>query len=296
VNAPLGFRRSALLLLALLALARPAGAQHVLLAEDGGQMYLVCSANGAKPRVQKDGKVVLIDPQGFALREVPEFAPVFVAIRNVNVRSTVASSGGGGGQVNNDFYFTADFKSDSLLTDVFVVLALDTQRGGKRLFLWEIGILEPGKTKTATIEAPMDSPIGAGDYSLRLFAGGAEVMQTLLSAGETDAGMSHMVAARIKDVHNAPPRFFFGPRPEYPPELKKANLRGQAVVSVRIGTNGSVFDPVVKSATDPAFGAAALQAVKFWYFLPRVKNDYPVETKADIPIVFSPPQPAGGGP
>ena len=96
----------------------------------------------------------------------------------------------------------------------------------------------------------------------------------------------------IKDVHEAPPNFFFGPRPEYSPELKKANLRGQAVISVRIGTNGDVFDPVVKSATDTAFGLAALQAVRLWHFLPRVRNDYPVETKVDIPVVFSPPKPA----
>lgn len=285
-------RRFALLLLALVVLARPAAAQHVLLAEDAGQMYLVCGAIEAKPRVQKGDKAVLIDPQGYALREVPEFAPVFVAIRNVDVRSSVTSSSNGGGQMNNDFFFTADFESDTLLTDVFVVLALDTQRGGKRLFLWEIGVLEPHKTKSATIKAPMDSPIGAGNYTVRLFVGGAEVFQTLLSSGETENGLAHMVAARIKDVHEAPPKFFFGPRPEYPAELKKANLRGQAVISVRIGTNGDVFDPVVKSATDPAFGAAALRAVRLWHFLPRVRNDYPVETKVDIPVVFSPPKPA----
>jgi hypothetical protein len=29
-----------------------------------------------------------------------------------------------------------------------------------------------------------------------------------------------------------------------------------------------------------------------WHFLPRVRNDFPVETKVDIPVVFSPPKPA----
>ena len=51
---------------------------------------------------------------------------------------------------------------------------------------------------------------------------------------------------------------------------------------------------MVKSATDPAFGAAARQAVKFWSFLPRVKNAHPAETKADSPVVFSPPNLAAG--
>jgi TonB family protein len=291
VNAPPRLRLFALSL-AFLALNRPVSAQHVLLAGDGDQLFLVSSANGAKPRVQKDGKPVLIDPRGFALQDVPEFAPVFVAVTNVDARTEVTSTSQGGGQVNNTFYFTGDFKCASELTDVFVVLALDSERGGKRLFLWEVGTLAPNKTKSVTIAAPMNGPMGAANYNIHLFAGGAEVLQSMLSSGDTDRGLSRMVADRIKDVHNAPPQFFLGPRPEYPPALKKANLKGQAVVSVRIGAHGDVFDPAVKSATDPAFGAAALQAVKFWRFLPRVRDDYPVETKVDIPIVFSPPAPA----
>lgn len=272
-----------------------ASAQHVLVADEGGQAYLVCSANGAIPRVQKDGKIVAINPHGFELREVSEFAPLFVSIRNVNVRTAYASTHGGDGPLNNDFYFNADFESDRRLTDVFVVIALDTQLAGKTLFLWEIGTLEANKTKRASIIAPMNGPMGSGRYEVHLFTGGAEVMQTLLSSGETENGLNRMVAARIKDVQSAAPKFFFGPRPAYPSELRKSNVEGSATVSIRIGTNGEVFDPVVKSATAPEFGDAALQAVKLWRFLPRVKNGYPMETTADVPIVFAQPNPAAAG-
>jgi TonB family protein len=51
----------------------------------------------------------------------------------------------------------------------------------------------------------------------------------------------------------------------------------------------------VKSATDPAFGEAALRAVRIWRFLPKVKDDNPVETKVDIPIVFARPKPVADG-
>ena len=264
----------------------------MLVAEDGGQMLLVCGANGTEPRVQKDGKIVPITPHGFALREVPEFAPFFVSVRNVSVRTTYTSMQSGTGQLNNDFYFNADFETDYRLTDVFVVIALDTVRAGKTLFLWEVGTLEPHKIKGVSIIVPMDSPIGSGRYNVHLFSGGAEVMQSLLPFGESEAALDRMVASRIKDVHNAAPRFFFGPSPVYPPELKAANLKGHAIVSVRIGANGAVYDPLVKSATDPAFGEAALRAVRIWRFLPRVKDDYPVETKVDVPIVFAQPNPA----
>jgi TonB family protein len=283
-----GLRPIALLLLTLQLTAQSVSAQHVLVAGDGGQMFLVCSANGDVPRVEKEGKVVPIIPHGFALREVPEFAPFFVKVSNVNVRTTYAD----GGQLNNDFYFNADFEADSRLTDVFVVLALDSERAGKTLFLWGIGTLDPKKAKGVSIIVPMDSAIGSGRYQVHLFSGGAEVLQSLVPFMESETALDRMVASRIKDVHNAAPKFFFGHAPEYPPELKKANLKGRAIVSVRIGPNGAVYDPIVKSATDPAFGEAALRAVKVWRFLPKVKDDYPMETKVDVPIVFAQPNPA----
>jgi TonB family protein len=273
-------------------MVQSAAAQHVLVAEDGGQMLLVCSANGDVPRVQKEGKIVPIVPHGFALREVPEFAPIFVKVNNVSVRTTYSD----GGQLNNDFHFNADFETDSHLTDVFVVIALDSERAGKTLFLWGIGTLEPKKIKSVSIIVPMDSPIGSGRYALHVFSGGAEVLQSLVPFMESEGALDRMVASRIKEVHNAPPKFFFGPAPEYPAELKKANLKGHAVVSVRIGANGAVYDPFVKSATDPAFGEAALRAVKTWRFLPKVKDDYPLETKVDVPIVFARPNPTADSP
>jgi TonB family protein len=281
-----------MLLFTLQLMVQSVAAQHVLVAGEGGQMYLVCSAEGTIPQVQKEGKVVPIVPHGYALREVPEFAPYFVTVSNVNVRTTFSE----GGQLNNEFHFAADFESDSRLTDVFVVLALDTERAGKTLFLWGVGTLEPKKPTAVAIIVPMDSPIGSGQYHLHVFSGGAEVMQSMVPFMESEMAMTRMVGSRIKDVHNAPPKFFFGPAPVYPPELKKANLKGQAIISVRIGANGDVYDPVVKSATEPAFGEAALRAVRIWRFLPKVKDDFPVETKVDIPIVFGRPNPVAEGP
>ncbi len=250
-------------------------------------MFLVCGANGTTPLVQMEDKVVPITPHGFALREVPEFAPFYVTVRNVSVRTTSNSTRNGEGQFNNDFHFNADFESDRRLADMFVVIALESEQAGMTLFLWGVGTLEPGRTKGVSIVVPMSTPIGSGRYTVHLFSGGAEVMQSMLPFGESEMAMNRMVASRIKDVKDAGPKFFFGPAPVYPPELKKANLKGQAIVSVRIGANGEVYDPLVKRATDPAFGDAALRAVRLWRFLPRVRDGYPVETKVDVPILFS---------
>jgi TonB family protein len=275
--------------LGLLLLARPVSAQHVLLAEDGGKMLLVCAADGNRPCVQKDGKVVTIEPHGFGLGSVPEFAPYFVTVRNVNVQSSYMTLTGGSQQLNNDFHFNAELETEYRLKDVFIVLSLETERMGKSLFLWGVGTLEPHEKKGISVVVPMSTPLGSGHYQFRLFSGGAELFQSLLPVGEDERALSRMVATRIKDVRDAPPKFFFGPKPVYPRELLKTNAKGRAVISVRIGANGAVFDPSVKSASDPAFGEAALHAVRLWRFLPRVKDGYATEMNVDIPVVFDEP-------
>ncbi len=77
------------------------------------------------------------------------------------------------------------------------------------------------------------------------------------------------------------------PAPIYPADLKKKKVKGQAVISVNITKTGFVLDAALKSATDPAFGQAALVAVRQWWFLPPVRDDVPSGAKADIPINFN---------
>lgn len=291
MNAPSSLRLLARLLWILPCVPHPAAAQHVLLADNDGQMSLVSRADGIRPCVERQGKLVPITTRGFALQEVQEYAPFFVTVRDVAVRTSYTMDSGGAGEFNNDFHFNATFETPYLLPDVFVVIALKTERVGRTLFLWEVGTLEPHVPRNVAIVVPMKSAIGAGQYDFHLFSGGAEVLQSLLPIGAAETALDRIVANRIRDVHSAAPKVLIGAAPVYPPELKKANLKGHAVVSVRIGTNGAVLDPSVKSATDPAFGEAALRAVRLWRFLPRVKDDRPVESRADVPILFDPPNP-----
>ena len=60
-------------------------------------------------------------------------------------------------------------------------------------------------------------------------------------------------------------------------------------VSFRIIANGSVLDPKVVSATHSELIEPTLDAVRRWYFLPRVKNGRPVEAQVQMPISFAAP-------
>ena len=285
---------AALFLLPLL--AAPLAAQHVLLAEDAGKLYVVCAARGPRPYVEKDGKVESIDTHRFVLREVPEYLPAFISVRDISVRTTSMTIGLSGQQINNNFFFDATFESMYRLKDVFLVLYLDTEREGKAIFLSEIGNMEPDKAVPISIGVPVNGPLGSGNYSIYVFAGHSEVLQSMIPFGVQEAALDRMVAKRVENVRDAAPRLFIGPFPKYPPSLKKANIRGQALISLRIGANGGVYNPKVASATDPAFGEVALTAVRLWRFLPKVKDGIPVETQANVPFNFAPPDPVKGGP
>jgi TonB family protein len=50
-----------------------------------------------------------------------------------------------------------------------------------------------------------------------------------------------------------------------------------------------IKDPVVTEATEPAFGEAALQAVREWRFLPKVVDGRRVESQVSLPFSFAPP-------
>jgi TonB family protein len=273
----------------LAAVAAPrVAAQHVLLADDAGTMRVVRAATGLRAMVEKDGKLVEISATGFALKEAPEYLPVYVSIRDTDAQSSFAQEHGVG-QMNNNFTFRATIETSYALEHVFLVLYITPETGSEAIFLTEIGKLQPNRKQPIIEFVPMDSPLGRGRYSLYLFSDGAEVFQSQIPFFERERVLDRMIGRRVAGIQSAPPKFFIGSPPIYPPALKKAAVRGEAVISVRIDRHGSVNEPVVKSSTDPAFGAAALDAIRDWRFLPRMKDGVPVEARADVPFVFAPP-------
>ena len=63
------------------------------------------------------------------------------------------------------------------------------------------------------------------------------------------------------------------------------------VAGRRFGKTFLACAELLRSASDPAFGEAALAAIRMWRFLPSVRNGTPVATNAVIPFVFDPPSP-----
>ena len=281
-------RRTVPVLTLLVSFAAPLAAQNTLFADLDGKYYAVRRAHGTSPIVEVGGKMVVADGQQYILKKAEEYLPVFVEVRNMEVKTRHLNMRGTA--VNREFIFQATLETPYDLDDVYVVLEVNSDTKDKTLFLQEVGRLEAREFKTISATMRLQFDLGRGKDVLHLFAGGREVLQSKIPPLIRDAALDRMTVRRIAGVQDAAPTVFIGPEPEYPRDLLKAKTKGQAILSIRIGSNGQVYDPAVKSATDPAFGKSALEAVRLWRFLPRVEGGRPVETRVDVPFNFTPPE------
>lgn len=276
-------------LLLVMAFVPELAAQSALYVQSGDKAYLVRKVRNGRPFVEKDGKLVSLSASKCALRPVPEFLPAFISVRDLKVSTSHVELVGGGGDINNDFNLQARFTSTYDLSDVFLALELNTERSGKLIFYYEVGDLGPGQSQPLNLRVPMSGGLGEGQYKLHLFTGGMEVFHSEHPMPYRESMLDKMVAKRIVDVKDANPQPFFGPTPEYPKALRKTDTKGEVMLTIRITRTGAVLDPVVKSATDPAFAESAVAAVRLWRFLPKVVDGRAVEMTVNLPFAFTPP-------
>lgn len=95
-----------------------------------------------------------------------------------------------------------------------------------------------------------------------------------------------VVALAIASAQSTPPQAITKISPEYPAALLDEAKDGQALITFVITTEGTVADPVVISADNPAFGEAALAVLPQWRFKPAIRNGEVVPLKVSLPFVF----------
>ena len=130
--------------------------------------------------------------------------------------------------------------------------------------------------------------LGEGHYKVHLFSGGHEVLNSMMPWETRERILDRMVAGRTLGAPDRPPQPFLGPAPDYPPALRQAKVEGRAVVRIQVGIRGEVLNPRLDSATDPAFGEAALAAIRQWRFLPEISGGVPRPVTVDFPFGFTP--------
>lgn len=276
-----------------LALAMPVVAQQRLsVLEPDGKYHPVLKVSQNRPIILDQEKLVAATGTRYALQKVEEFMPLYIEVlaKDIGTSALVPLTVGPSmpTRLNEEFHFSAEFKSAVRLDDVFLVLALETANRGRNLFAYEIGGLEAWTPKLVSVFVPLEQNLGAGRCSIMLFVGGAEVFTSEQPAVLREAMLDRMVKKRIAGVKQAGPRLLFGPAPEYPTALRQAGLKGRVVVAMRISPQGGVSDPVIEEASDPALGQAVLAVLPQWRFVPQVEKGRAVETRVKLPLAFDP--------
>lgn len=81
------------------------------------------------------------------------------------------------------------------------------------------------------------------------------------------------------------------PSPKYPAVLVDTGISGEATIDVVVKADGSVGEPVLKSADNPAFGTEAMAVIEQWKFQPGALDGAPVDMHVAIPFkFFAPPE------
>jgi len=128
----------------------------------------------------------------------------------------------------------------------------------------------------AQLELALDPGFGAGlfgDFTLRL-----------TDHLDADPGLAEVFSLADLDRR---PNVVVQPHPTYPAELKRTNRRGTVYVVFLVDERGRVSGPRVEQSTDPAFDAAALEAVRQWRFEPGTRRGQAVPFTMRVPITFN---------
>jgi TonB family protein len=80
--------------------------------------------------------------------------------------------------------------------------------------------------------------------------------------------------------------------PVYPGSMRDAGVNGRVTIAFVVTAQGDVADAHIIDATHPEFEPAALDAITQWKFDPGIKGGRAVNTRMEIPIIFTaPPRP-----
>ena len=147
---------------------------------------------------------------------------------------------------------------------------------------------EPDPPKLADVAPPLDlamlelalnpgtgGGIG-GDFAVKLPVGAA--------AGSAESGEGVDELFSMQDLDQKP-RAIYQVSPQMSPQLRKI-APGTVYIVFVVDQRGRVENPIVQTASDPAFEAAALAAVRQWKFEPGKRNGEPVKFRMRVPITF----------
>ncbi len=290
--------RLPLLLLIGLGLPHFAPAQNVFLAIEDGGAKMVKGVYNHQPQVEVAGKLQSSSASQYALNPATIYRPGFVNFSNVRIVTShvelLASSsgavlGGSGGTFNYELHIYANATVDTVLKNCFMVVELNSWRDSGCVYE-HLPDLGPGQGLNLELNFKLAEKLEEGRSRLHIFSDGIEVLHSrmpthyvALQKKKTEA----LLSGQAQDFPAIPAQPVAA---IYPPDLKGPKIDGAARVRCHVSNKGDVTSVELVSATDPAFGAAALAAAPKWKFDPALKGRHFAESVAEIPFEFKAPR------
>lgn len=125
------------------------------------------------------------------------------------------------------------------------------------------------------------------DLALNVGSGGTGGASIYVGSFEVDnSDLNFDFAFEISDL-DKPPVPLMQIAPMYPPDLKRAGVRGQVVAEFIVTKEGRVVKIMIKSSTHAEFNRPVMDALRRWQFEPGVKDDKNVNTRVRLPFFFN---------
>jgi TonB family protein len=117
-------------------------------------------------------------------------------------------------------------------------------------------------------------------------------LQVGIPSGDQRKSASSAKAAirfTLKDLDKIP-QAIFKVAPQYPFDLRTANIKGEVIMILYVDQRGHVMDVDLVSATNPGFINNAVEAARKWRFEPGMRKGTAVSFKMQLPIKFNVPR------
>jgi len=83
------------------------------------------------------------------------------------------------------------------------------------------------------------------------------------------------------------PRALYTPEPEFSEEARKAKYQGVVVLTIVVGTDGSVYSPRILRSLGMGLDEKAIEGVKTWKFDAARKDGHPVAVEMNVEVAFN---------
>lgn len=262
--------------------------QTRLVVSEAGQSLTVVDFDGEHAMVRDpvSGKLRPSFSQDFALEETDDFDPTLITIGVMY----------GGGAFDHEFRKQEPFVSLSLATtvpkeSVFMVVEFWNE-DHREVVVRKIGRVHQrfGLPITSNLPRSLFDRHDPLVWKHRFFANGLELPSTLTNWREVQQWFDRLIPSKVRGLPaNTPgPVSLIVPMPVYPRSLIHQAIVGELEINCRVDAVGFISEFEFQNVSHPAFQKSAERHIKYFRFLPRMKDGVPVASRVILPFRFHP--------